>query len=381
MKILLLFLTTLLLFSSCKKDQNEPIIPDPTPTYFSFDGSIGSHDNSTIITADQNLLICGTNLGNVCLLKISKAGSLIWRKEFDNEVGIPSTAIVQSTDQSFFIGGYTFRNVFTSQIDALLIKTNTEGDTLWTKTYGGYADDYVYYIMNTNDGNLLMCGTCFSHTINSDIYLVKTNLDGDTLWTKAYEVPGSENPFHILQVQNGDILITGSHEEQGSNKQLYFQKLDEHGNPLWNRIISDSVPQWGLSTIELSNGDFITCGKVTHGEYNRILVIKTDNEGNLLWEKEYGDTGLSMQGNSIKMNADSSYVITGTSEAIHSGETGIILLKIDVDGNELFLKTFGSGFVDSGQNVLKDENDDNIITGNYNGNIFMTRTDNNGVFK
>jgi hypothetical protein len=110
------------------------------------------------------------------------------------------------------------------------------------------------------------------------------------------------------------------------------------------------------------------------------LVIRFDAAGNVIWEKEFGETGFTEQGNSIKMNADGSFVIAGSSEGIHTGQTGIILLKIDALGNELLLKNFGSGFVDSGQNVLKDENDDNIITGNHNANIFMTRTDNNCVF-
>jgi len=380
MKYSTLIFASLFFLSSCEKDKNDPVIPEPDPTYYSFEGSIGVHDNSTIITADQNLLISGTNFGRVYLLKISKAGSLIWEKEFEANTGL-STSVVQSADQHFFICGYTYRNSFLSAEDVLLVKLNGDGDTLWTKTYGGESGDFGYYIRNTDDGNLLLCGTSFSQSTDhaSDVYLVKVNLDGDTLWTRTFVDPGVEVALHLLEMQNGDILITGY--ESNSSKGVLLIKLNAEGILLWKKKISSTMSEAGFSTIELPTGDLVTCGERNNDTLDKILVIRLDATGNVIWEKEYGEGGITEQGNSIKMNADGSFVITGPSEAIHSGETGIILLKIDADGNQLLLKRFGDGFVDAGQNILKDENDDNIITGNHNGNIFMTRTDNNCVFK
>jgi hypothetical protein len=232
----------LLFFSSCEKDKNDPVIPDPTPTYHSFEGSIGMHDNSTLITTDQNLLICGTNYGRVYLLKISKGGSLIWQKEFEANTGL-SVSIVQSADQSVFLCGYTYRNTFSSAIDLFLAKTNVDGDTLWTKTYGGSGDDYGYYIRMAKDGNLLICGTSFSLSTDqaSDIYLVKVTPDGDTLWTKTFVDQGVEIPLHLLEMQTSDILITGY--ESNSSRGVYLLKLNAEGIPLWKKQINSSLPQ------------------------------------------------------------------------------------------------------------------------------------------
>ncbi|MEO6133470.1 MAG: hypothetical protein ABIQ02_16640 [Saprospiraceae bacterium] len=362
------------------KDKNDPVIPDPSPTYYTFEGSIGTNDNSTIITNDQNLLISGTNSGKVCLLKISESGLLLWRKDFEENSG-PLTSVVQSTDHNIFLCGYTYRNVFSSDIDVLLVKTNEYGDTIWSKTYGGTSGDFGYYIRNGIDGNLLVGGISFSHSSDhaSDIYLMKVNLNGDTVWTRTYVDPGVEIPHHLLQMGNGEILITGY--ESNTSKGVYLLKLNAQGSPLWNKKISSPVPQEGLSTIELPNGDLVTCGKSTRDSYDKVLVIKFDSFGNVLWGREYGDEYYSEQGNSITINTDGTFTITGTYFEPHSGQNGIIILKLDADGNQLVLKSFGEGFDDSGQNILKDENGDNIITGNHNGNIFMTRTDNNGVFK
>ena len=143
MKYLLLILIAGFFLNSCVKDKIDPVIPDPTPTYYTFEGSIGTHDNSTIITDDQNLLISGTHLGKICLLKISKPGLLIWRKDFEMNLE-PLNSVVQSFDQSIFLCGYTHRNDFVSGEDVLLIKINDYGDTIWTKTYGGSGADYGY---------------------------------------------------------------------------------------------------------------------------------------------------------------------------------------------------------------------------------------------
>jgi hypothetical protein len=94
-----------------------------------------------------------------------------------------------------------------------------------------------------------------------------------------------------------------------------------------------------------------------------------------------GESNLSELGYSIKQNADGSFIITGSSYDVTSMQSDIILLKVDANGNQIFLKKFGSSISDNGVNLIKDNNDHNIITGNYNGSIFMTKTDTHGNFK
>jgi hypothetical protein len=257
-------------------------------------------------------------------------------------------------------------------LDVLLIKLNSNGDTLWTRTYGSSLDDLGYNVIPTQDGNLLLSGISYSSSIDarSDIYLIKVNLDGDTIWTKTYVDEGMEVAYHILETQNGEFLVTGTNQDTSSERELYFLKVSADGTPIWNKKIGPATGKWGYSTIELSNGDLLTCGKITVGNDSQILVVRTDDHGNALWEKAYGESYFTEQGNSLQQNADGSFIIAGSTHEEHSGESGIALLKIDPDGNQLFLKEFGSTFSSAGKNILKDENNDNIITGNYNGKYF-----------
>jgi hypothetical protein len=125
----------------------------------------------------------------------------------------------------------------------------------------------------------------------------------------------------------------------------------------------------------------MTCGKHTVNGYNQLLVVKTDNIGNVIWEKEFGENNLSEEGNSIKQNSDGTFTITGASFDISSGQTNGILLKTDQNGHQLWFKKFGNLSSSRGVNLIKDNNNDNLITGQYNDLIFITRTDNNGTFK
>jgi len=376
------------MFSSCKKEIDTPEI---SKTYYTFPGKIGRNDqvfitgdNATIVSNDNNLLLCGNIVPNISVLKLSKTGKQIWRNDFSAGYENYICGIAESSTEDIFICGYTSRNYSVSMRDVLLIKTNSDGDTLWTKTFGGTNDDFGYQIINTNDGNLLICGISYSYTISSfcDIYLIKINSNGDTLWTKTYLEQDQQIPFHLMQTLNGEYLITGSDENNSDGySELYLLKVSANGTPLWMKIIGPPTWKWGFSTVELSNGDLVICGRNSPGTYSQVLLVKTDEQGNESWEKEFGINDLSLTGNSIKENTDGTFIITGSSYDISDMHTDIILLKVDQNGSQIFLKNFGSSADDSGICILKDDNDDNIIIGNYNRQIFIARTDNNGIFK
>ncbi len=382
MKQLTILILTILYLASCKKDNDLPPTPEPQPKYFTFTGQTGTNDNSTVVSNDDNLIICGNTGSILSILKITKTGTQIWRNDFGAGNNSSASGVTELSGD-IFICGKTSRNYSTTKNDILLIKANSSGDTIWTKTYGGAEAEYGTNIIATSDGHILIAGKTESFGAGSfgDIYLVKVNTSGDTLWTASYPDQDQEVPFHLMETQNGEYLITGTNEDNSQYSELYLLKVSATGQPIWNKKIGPPTWKWGHSTIELTNGDLLTCGKHTVSGYNQVLLVKTDNAGNIIWEKELGVNNLSEEGNSVKQNSDGSFTIAGTCFDVSTGQTDILILKVDQNGNQLWLKKFGSASSDSGVNLIKDTNDDNVITGNYNEQIFMTKTDNNGVFK
>lgn len=381
-KATIFFILSLLLVFACDKNKTEP--SDNKPTYFTFIGDIGTNDNSTVESIDNNLIICGNSGNEISLIKISKTGNIIWRNDFSAGNMSTASALSEIENKDIFVCGQTFRNWDTSRSDILLVKTNAQGDTLWTKTFGGAEKDYGNNIIKTSDGNILIAGKTESFGAGSkgDIYLIKVNYNGDTIWTKVYADPNQEVPFHLLETKNGEYLVTGTNEDNDNPREIYLLKVDGNGAKLWDKKIGPPTWKWGYSTIELPNDDLLICGQHTIGEgYSQVLVVKTDKVGNTIWEKEYGEDNLSEKGYSIKQNNDGTFTITGSSYDVNTTQDDIIVLKIDQDGNQSWFKKFGSSKSDWGMNLIKEINDDNIITGDYNESIFMTKIDNDGNFK
>jgi len=382
MRKLLTLIITVVVFSSCEKDDETKSI-ETTPTYFTFNGNIGTNDNSTITSNDNNLIICGNSGASISVLKISKSGDEIWRSDFNAGNMSEANSIVQTTNNDIFICGETYRNYSATRIDILLIKTNSSGDTIWTKTFGGNEADYGKNIISTSDGNLLIAGKTESFGAGSfgDIYLLKLDLNGDTIWTKSYSDLDQEVPFSLIETTDGGYLVTGTNEDNSNPRGLYLLKVNSTGKKVWDKTIGAGQWKCGFSTIELSDGNLLTCGQYTSNGYSQVLVLKTDNQGNTIWEKEYGENNLSEKGNSIKENTDGTFTITGSSYDFNTMQDDIIVLKIDQDGKQNWYKKFGSNHSDWGINLIKDVNEDNIITGDYDGSIFMTKVGNDGKFK
>lgn len=375
----------LFLFSACKKNDNDQ--EKNEPTYYLFNGTIGASGNSTCVSLDDNLIICGNYNEKISLIKVSKSGEEVWRNDFDAGNMSSVKSLTQAENGEIFICGSTYRN--NGRMDVLLVKTNRDGDTVFTKTYGGNDSDYGRCIKKTKDGNILIAGNTksFGSGSTGDVYLIKLNYDGEILWSENYAEPELKVPYHLLETETGAFIITGTNKDYNNPGEICLLKIELDGTKIWDKNISSPTSKEVISTIELSNSDLLICGQHTLIDGStQVLVLKTDNLGNTIWEKEFGEDKSSEIGFSIMQNSFESYTVTGTSYDESLMQSDIILFKIDQTGNQVWFKKFGSKGDDWGMNLIKDNNNDILITGDYNikgsdKNIFLTRTDPEGNFK
>jgi hypothetical protein len=372
MKNLILPIFILLLNSCIVEDWDLNLTGKLQNTYL-FDGYLNYSVSSTVLSNDGNVLICGNNEDFVSVIKTSVQGNLFWRKDYSIESSSYAFSLVQTENQDIFICGWTRLNYADAKEDIFLLKVNSKGDSIWMKTFGGKGFDYADCIISTSDGNLLIAGRSeiSSAESYSDIYLIKLNYNGEIIWEKTYSDPGSEIPSHILET-DGEYLITGNNQENEMDQvnQIYFLKVDNDGNKLWNKIYGANDWKWGYKTIETSNGAYLTCGNLTSNGYNQVLIFRTDKNGNFMNEVTYGEPFKSEIGYSIEKNKDNSYTIVGSSFEVNKSETEIILLKIDENYREIYFERFGASKFSLGFNLLKYAYG-NVITGNYKGKIFM----------
>lgn len=397
-KLILVLLASSALLS-CRKNTNTTATPSlDSPAYSFFPGMIGANNSSTVFTNDGNIGVLGTtHSGSILLLKLSLTGNELFRKEITLEdtsgYGAPTvSSLVQTSDNGYLLCGTayvhsTYMGSSISSSDLFILKLNSAGNIMWSKTFGGNQEDYGNFIIRTHDGNYVACGTSYSFTAEpyNDIYLVKINQNGDLLWATSYAKHEQQTPFNLLETKNGNYVITGTDEPTGDGRIVYLLGVDAIGNKQWDNSIGPvnmSHWKWGYCSAECSNGDLMVCGMADA----KTLLARTNATGNMLWEKTFLVDSYYSSGLSIKFAYDNTCFITGGSSVVINQSARCFLLRTDADGNQLFLKQFPGNVSTSGANLLLTNSHDVIITGyqypDYNtSSIFFTRTDMNGNYK
>ena len=314
---------------------------------FEYANSIG-YGRSVKQTSDNGYIIVGyKELGippygrDLLLIKTDTNGDTLWTKTFvDSLKEGQGNSILQTQGNSIqqtMDGGYIITG--SSSADVLLIKMNTNGDTTWTKTYDKNAQDWGNFIQQTSDGGFIIAGVTgykFSDRGNNftgDIWLIKTDSNGDTMWTKTYDYGESDIGYSVQQTSDNGYVITG-----GSN---YFNpafriiKTNSNGDTTWTKTYGIGYTKSRFIQQTFDDGYIIT-GTIWRkdGHKNDVLVIKTNSNGDSLWSKTFGGID-NDYGNYIQQTSDGGYIIVGQTRFYGAGESDIWLIKVAPDVTEI----------------------------------------------
>ena len=315
-----------------------------------------------------------------------------WSKTFGGTDWDGGSSVQQTTDGGYIITGSTpsFGN---GSEDVYLIKTDGNGDSLWTKTFGGADGESGSSVQQTNDGGYIIAGSTFSSgNGDEDVYLIKTDGSGNEQWTKTFGGAYYDVGSSVQQTTDGGYIIAGSTSSFGNGvPDVYLIKTDGNGDSLWTKTFGGAYYDVGSSVQQTSDGGYIICG-CTNSFGNGLpdcylYLIKTDVNGDLLWTKTFGGTDWDDddKGNSIQQTTDGGYIITGwINRGVFSESYDVFLIKTDGSGNEQWTKTFGGTENDSGNSVQQTTDGGYIICGNTesfgNGisDVYLIKTDENG---
>ncbi len=255
------------------------------------------------------------------LIRTDSNGDSIWSRKYPVGKG---NCIKKTSDDGFVITGYTINDIHS----AYLIKINSMGDTLWLKTYNKSDQDEAKYVQQTSDGGFIICGvTKLPEPRDLDIWLLKTDSNGDTLWTKTYGGDYIDEPQSVYETSEGGYFIAGEYTvygELGLEVHIWLLKTDSNGDTLWTKKINNG--SWGDNVYacnRTSDGGFIIVGETIYDNFDSdIYIIKLDEEYNYQWTSAIGgkyinDFNISdlneyhFRGNDIQETSDGGYIITG----------------------------------------------------------------------
>lgn len=346
-----------------------------------FGGSKWNVGNSIAGTSDGGMILAGltgSNDGifsdlneegyNSFVIKINDSGNIQWVRTFFGNHADHANEIIPSRDGGFLLTGTTrstngdFVRTTGNSWDIFVIKLNSDGNTEWTKLYGGSGADEGYSVSETNEGEIFITGLSSSNDgdfegLNrgfQDIFVMKLNTFGEKLWAKTVGGSGGERATSISITSDNGIIITGrtwSNDGDFINRDsesIFVTKMDQKGSIEWILTLGGSLNEEGLSIIESDDGSYYLTGwsESIDGDFSNmnsgaedIFVAKLSTTGEIVWIKTFGGSGFERGKSIISMNGDR-VVITGWTDSDDghfsknpSSNSNIFVIKLDSDGN------------------------------------------------
>ena len=240
------------------------------------------------------------------LVKTDSAGNVVWNKIYTSLGQSDIYSMVKTSEGGFALAG------------DMLVKTDSSGNILWSKTYGA-SGDVAYSVVQTSDGGYALAG--------SDFW--KTDSSGNLQWSKPLDDPEAIQANSVIQTSDGGYAYAGDKGSLQVGNDIFMVKTDSNGNTEWDNTFGGSNDDAGYSVVQTSDGGYALAGRTKSygaGNWDGYL-IKTDSAGAQDWWNYYGsalDDGLY----SMIKTSDGGLALAGYSRSYTNGGYDMWLIKM-----------------------------------------------------
>ncbi len=285
---------------------------------------------------DSTYLICGNSFDNInnkrfaFVIRISKTGAILFQKTYAVNFEERSACVIETNDGGIAVAGETVLGGIDMQMN--LLKTDVAGNVLWSRAFGDTEQESANYVIQTDDNGFIMSGISRYGLSWSSIYIVKTDSSGNLQWSNKYNT----SPYlsrcemsRILKTPNHGYLISGVTSANQPLKYIFLMEIDSMGSIIWQSIYGTGGGERNSDIIYDENG-YVVCGSTSSNSgYDNLLLLKTDLTGNLQWALAYGKEDSNTVANSLVKTDDGKYMVAGYTDAYGIGETDCFLIKSD----------------------------------------------------
>ncbi|MEM9685380.1 MAG: hypothetical protein AAF934_00475 [Bacteroidota bacterium] len=332
-------------------------------------------------------------------------GEVAWIKTFGGSEEDVAIAVIEANDSTYMVLGTTsstdgdVTDKATVENDFWLLKIDGDGNTIWSKTYGGSDDDVAQSVIQTTDGGYAIIGYSKSSDGDAsnnegfhDNWIIKLDVQGNIQWENSFGFAGHDHAYDVLQTTDGGYFLSGfmdvtaSGGEGNSGKaakalhgfgEFWAVKTDASGVLQWSRYFGGSNNDRSYSVVQANDGGFVLTGFSESNDFNitdskgsyDFWVIKITAAGELAWERSFGGSGIE-EAYSIALTEDNNYIIAGQTYSTDKdvteqyGNADFWVIKIDDDGQLLWDKNYGGTDFDSVRSITPTRDGGFVMAGN-----------------
>jgi hypothetical protein len=336
------------------------------------------------------------------ILKLNNEGDTLWTKTLGGSYADEAFSILQTSDGGCAVVGSTFSSDGdvvgnNGESDVWIVKMDCTGKLEKTITLGGGFYEAAYSIIQTVDSGFVIAG-CASSTDgdvhgnkgSKDGWVVKLDHLGDTVWTRTYGGFYDDELKSVAQTNDGGFILAGSSRSNNGDVRgnhgggdSWVLKIDSKGEILWSKALGGNKSDEANSVCQTSDGGFVMAGYTHSSSVNiDMFIVKLNSSGEVLWNKSIGGAQTDIA-NSIVQSYDGGYWLAGYSESDdgdftdNSGERDGILVKLNSNGSIIWSKNLGGSSHDELQSV-KQMPDSSLILVGFSHSFYGDIPENNG---
>jgi hypothetical protein len=291
---------------------------------------------STFILITLGTLILATPYANA-------SPDLTWQKTFGGSVADRAYSLVKTNDGGYAMVGTT--NSFGSGlINAWVVKTDSDGNLQWNQTYSGVGQSIAESIVQTNDEGYAFAGYTYSMAEGAGglyTWLAKTDYTGNLQWNQTYTLLGTAIAYNVIQTSDHGYALAGGYNTPAGGVEGFVSKTDSNGNLQWNKTYGDLGYDQLNTIIQESDESYILAGSVSTSASgpSSLWLLKTDSSGNVQWNQTYSGSNSEILSNMVKTK-DGGYALIGWSQIAGSSSVDFLLVKTDSSGVKQWSKNY-----------------------------------------
>lgn len=345
-----------------------------------YGGSLDDRGNDIIETSDGGYAILGYSFSNnddvsnnaglqdYWIVKLNASGNILWEKSFGYQGADSGISLIETNDQGFLITGILDVTASGGEGntqrtanrhaggDYWALKLDISGNLEWSRYFGGNFTDTPYGVVQTEDNGFIIAGssdsedTDISGNIGTyDFWVIKISSSGDLVWEKSFGGSQIDEARAIIKSGDGNYIIAGdtrsNDNDISQNKgaaDLWLIKISPTGNLIWEKTIGGSNFDVARAIENSQNNGFIISGSSRSSDIdvsenkgqNDAWILKTDNNGNLLWETTVGGSNIDFSYDVAEL-ANGSVIAVGDTASNdgdiieNKGFSDLLIIKID----------------------------------------------------